>query len=817
MSIIKLRDLINIAPPNTVPAMSFPVQTDLNGDGILDFVYSTTEIGSSTGQALKIFESKSDGSYVDASNLVLNNFSTLWTQKIIAADLNNDGRMDLLLGAAPEQGNSRTNGNGTNTSDYSHWGSPQYVLIQNADGTFTPVQTISTTFEAHCICVGDFNNDGFQDILYVSDVNNSTSQQAPTLMLNNGKGGFTPADLSPVIGAGSAAYNFATFYAAVGDFNNDGNLDIAFLNGGYQNGTFDLIAFGNGKGGFTKGPLLPMIPQSMGGVAATIEGATVLDLNHDGKSDLIVWVIDRSAGLGDMSPGHLQVLINTGNGNFADQTTQWLGAFTTVNIGSDTRSLQGFIPGTNLIALNAMLPVSGASNGYLQEPLFLYDNGSQLVPIYDPYWNQQILSGKGFNFSGIQWSLQNGQLVAVYNDWSGNLVQAQLNPANELSYAVAHSSFTTIDLSSNAITLNDGYAFDAAFYQPYNYQDMPSYVQAESRMLVMNLPASRVLIGTAGNDFISVGNTYAGTGNNILIGNGGVDTLIGGSGNDIYYPSSSGSAYIYGGGGSDTVVFQKAYSAYKITANADKSISVDTGAGIETLVGIANLRFTDQTYNVASLQLTINQDLVNVKFAITNQIALNQANTTYIGNDLIDVLSINNPSTAFLVSINTGASQITDQVGQLGINNLVNIQRLQFTDTNVALDISPTQTAGSVYMLYQATFNRTPDAAGLGYWIAQVDKGANIITTVAASFVQSPEFVAKYGANPSNASYVDNLYQNVLHRAGESGGVAYWNGQLNTGAATKAFVLEQFATLAEGAALVAPAIAHGIAYQQWVG
>jgi hypothetical protein len=146
-----------------------------------------------------------------------------------------------------------------------------------------------------------------------------------------------------------------------------------------------------------------------------------------------------------------------------------------------------------------------------------------------------------------------------------------------------------------------------------------------------------------------------------------------------------------------------------------------------------------------------------------------------------------------------------------------NVQRLQFTDTNVALDNGPTQTAGSVYMLYQATFNRTPDAAGLGYWINAVDKGANIITNVAASFVTSPEFVAKYGSNPSNASYVDNLYQNVLHRAGESGGVAYWNQQLNTGAATKAFVLEQFATLAEGAALVAPAIAHGIQYQQWVG
>jgi len=135
----------------------------------------------------------------------------------------------------------------------------------------------------------------------------------------------------------------------------------------------------------------------------------------------------------------------------------------------------------------------------------------------------------------------------------------------------------------------------------------------------------------------------------------------------------------------------------------------------------------------------------------------------------------------------------------------------------VALDNGPTQTAGAVYMLYQATFNRTPDVAGLGYWINAVDKGANIITNVASFFVTSSEFVAKYGANPTNASYVDNLYQNVLHRAGDAGGITYWNTQLNSGAVTKAYVLEQFATLAEGAANVAPTIAHGIAYTQWVG
>ena len=155
--------------------------------------------------------------------------------------------------------------------------------------------------------------------------------------------------------------------------------------------------------------------------------------------------------------------------------------------------------------------------------------------------------------------------------------------------------------------------------------------------------------------------------------------------------------------------------------------------------------------------------------------------------------------------------------GPVSDTTCTNVQRLQFSDTMVALDTGPTQTAGSAYMLYQAAFNRTPDAAGLGYWIAQLDKGANIITTVAQSFLNSPEFIAQYGTNPSNATYVNDLYQNVLHRSGDAGGIAYWNGQLNSGAASKAFVLEQFATLPEGAADVASAIAHGIHYTQWVG
>jgi hypothetical protein len=151
------------------------------------------------------------------------------------------------------------------------------------------------------------------------------------------------------------------------------------------------------------------------------------------------------------------------------------------------------------------------------------------------------------------------------------------------------------------------------------------------------------------------------------------------------------------------------------------------------------------------------------------------------------------------------------------VSTFDSIERLSFTDTNLALDIAPTQNAGSVYMLYKAAFDRAPDNGGMGYWLAQKDSGKDIVTNLAQGFVNSPEFIAKYGTNPSNASYVDKLYQNVLGRAGESGGVTYWNQELDAGRISKAAVLVQFATLAEGAANVASLIANGISYTEYVG
>lgn len=106
----------------------------------------------------------------------------------------------------------------------------------------------------------------------------------------------------------------------------------------------------------------------------------------------------------------------------------------------------------------------------------------------------------------------------------------------------------------------------------------------------------------------------------------------------------------------------------------------------------------------------------------------------------------------------------------------------------------PDGTVGAVARLYQACLNRTPDYAGLQYWSAQAEAGLPL-AAMAADFAGSAEFAANYGAL-SDAGYVAQLYQNVLHRAGEADGVAYWDAAL-AGGASRGTVLESFAQSVE--------------------
>ena len=85
----------------------------------------------------------------------------------------------------------------------------------------------------------------------------------------------------------------------------------------------------------------------------------------------------------------------------------------------------------------------------------------------------------------------------------------------------------------------------------------------------------------------------------------------------------------------------------------------------------------------------------------------------------------------------------------------------------------------SAAQLYLGFFGRAPDTAGLAYWSSEIDRGTTPVQ-VATGFAKSAEFSAMYG--PLSASkQIDLAYRNILERAPDPGGAAYWTTQLESG------------------------------------
>jgi Domain of unknown function (DUF4214) len=95
-----------------------------------------------------------------------------------------------------------------------------------------------------------------------------------------------------------------------------------------------------------------------------------------------------------------------------------------------------------------------------------------------------------------------------------------------------------------------------------------------------------------------------------------------------------------------------------------------------------------------------------------------------------------------------------------------------------------------VTRLYFAYFLRIPDYGGLIFWVNQYRHGATL-DSISQAFAVSPEFLATYG-NLDNTQFVTLLYQNVLGRAPDPGGLAFWVGQLNGGILTRGQVMLGF-------------------------
>jgi hypothetical protein len=159
------------------------------------------------------------------------------------------------------------------------------------------------------------------------------------------------------------------------------------------------------------------------------------------------------------------------------------------------------------------------------------------------------------------------------------------------------------------------------------------------------------------------------------------------------------------------------------------------------------------------------------------------ADYTVDGREGIDTLVYKGAFANFTIARNEFGFTIVDKTGAEGNNELVNVERIKFADKTFALDVDGN--AGQAYRLYQAAFNRTPDGEGLAFWIGALDKGVPMLT-VAQHFIQSAEFQTAYGSNLTNDELVRQFYQNILHRAGDPDGIAFWKGVLDDGVARSA-------------------------------
>ena len=285
-----------IGPPVTMPLEvrgEFLDVGDFNGDGKPDLLVSGGDVTANTG-SLTVLLNDGTGKF-HALNRI--NVSGV-TYRSVVSDLNNDGKLDLLVElqanpgttgkilifmgdgtggfvqspASPLKANSSSVGsvvvgdfNEDGKRDVSIPSSPSGidVFLGNGDGSFaSPLQSPSNDFFSGSFISKDFNGDGHLDLAH-SEV---LSLYSSTLYieLGDGKGKFSNSSKANV---SLAAYNLAA-----GDFNDDRKLDLAL------SGTSGLrIMLGNGAGGFTG---LKTYASDPGKTAPAVG-----DFNEDGKLD----------------------------------------------------------------------------------------------------------------------------------------------------------------------------------------------------------------------------------------------------------------------------------------------------------------------------------------------------------------------------------------------------------------------------------------------------------------------------------------------------------------------------------------------------
>jgi hypothetical protein len=203
-----------------------------------------------------------------------------------SGDFNRDGNLDMAIVNGDKAGNSTAT-----------------ILLGDGTGSFVictfPVDGAPTSVQ-----VGDLNKDGILDLVVAGAPADNTTGNFISTFLGDGSGHFGLKQKTN-LGSGSSKGEIA-----VGDFNEDGKLDVAFPQTEPPpterviHGTHVLIFFGDGTGNLAAGPILT--------VGQEPHTAVTVDVNNDGHLDLAV---------SNRTDGTVSVLLGDGHGNFTLSST----------------------------------------------------------------------------------------------------------------------------------------------------------------------------------------------------------------------------------------------------------------------------------------------------------------------------------------------------------------------------------------------------------------------------------------------------------------------------------------------------------------
>ncbi len=229
------------------------VVADFNGDRHPDLAVADNNYYYLTGSRgeVSILLGRGDGSFGAESRFAVG----YGTNGLVAADLDRDGRIDLIV----------SNGGGTTSSGVEQPGSLS-VLRGLGNGTFAAQVQIPAGVAPRALRAADFNLDGIVDVACLTGASGTLGFGTVSVLLGLGDGSFS----APIVLYADRALNGLE----VADLNLDGRPDL-FLTGSTDYGAqpgLVMVLLGDGRGGFGIGSSLQVAGFPLAPIAADFFG-----------------------------------------------------------------------------------------------------------------------------------------------------------------------------------------------------------------------------------------------------------------------------------------------------------------------------------------------------------------------------------------------------------------------------------------------------------------------------------------------------------------------------------------------------------------